>query len=224
VATWLDRCDPWQPHQVLIRSLCELVRGALRPGRVVSKLDLTGPLWAAGLMLVCGTLWLYVLTVVLSAAATVVHTGASPAAALRWAGLIWGPRVVGVALISGGLVFAMIVLLGIPRALRPGWRQHVRLLGYWVPSAAAWAMVPVGVGLLAAGEVTMEFWRPWPLLAGLPALRVFMGRAERGAWRRSGLRMVWCGALVVVWGLGCPALAKVLLPAGLEAGWWVYLR
>jgi hypothetical protein len=220
VASWLDRCDPWQPHEVLIRSLCELVHGALRPGWVVRKLDLRGPLWAAGLMLVCGAIWLYVLTIVLVGAATVLHTGASPAAALRWTGVVWGPRMVAVALLSGGLVYGLMAALGIPRVLRRGWREQLRLLGYWVPSAAAWAVVPVGVALLIAGDVVTVIWHPWPLLAGLPAVPVLLRGAER--WSRG--RLLWCGVLLAAFGWGCPALAKALLPGDLEVGMWVYLR
>ena len=85
--TWLDRCDPWQPHQVLVRSLFELFRGAWRPRWVLTKLDLNGPLTQAAAMLVCGTLWLYVIATVLIAAATMLHTGASPYASLKSAGL-----------------------------------------------------------------------------------------------------------------------------------------
>jgi hypothetical protein len=218
VRTWLDRCDPWQPHQVLIRSLYELVRGALRPGWVISKLDLGGPLWAAGLMLGCGAIWLYVLTVMLVGAATVVHTGASPAAALRWAGLVWGPRIVAVAFLSAAAVLGMLRLLRVPRALKLGWREQVRLVGYWVPSAAAWAVVPVATALLVAGNVAMEFWRPWPLGAGLPVV-VGLVRELR---RQRALRLGLCAVLLVAWAWGCPALARALLPGELEVGMWVY--
>ena len=222
VASWLDRCDPWQPHQVLIRSLYELTRGALRPGWVVRKLDLKGPVWAAGLMLICGAIWLYVLTVVLIGAATVLHTGASPAAALRWTGAVWGPRMVAVAFLSAGLVYGLIALLGIPRVLRRGWREHLRLLGYWLPSAAAWAVVPVGVALLAAGDLAIEFRWQWPMLTVLPAIGTFMG-TQKGQ-RRVGARIALYAVLFVAWIVGCPMLAEALLPGELEVGMWVYMR
>ncbi len=221
VPTWLDRCDPWQPHQVLIRSLYELLRGALHPGRLLRKLDLNGRVRRAVLMLACGMAWLGGLAAAGLAAATVVHTGASPAAALRYVVLSWVPAVVAVAFTSAVLVWAMIAVIGIPRVPRAGWRQHLRLLGYWVPASAAWALVPLILGLLAVPDVVFEVGGAWPLLSGVPAIGAFARRPVRGRSRARGRLLAGLG-LVAAWALGCVALAKWWLPKSLEPPWWVY--
>ena len=134
IPTWLDRCDPWQPHQVLVRSLYETARGALRPRRAWTKLDVNGPLVPAWLMLIVGTLLVALLTAAIMATAIIFHTGASPAAATHAALRIWTPRL----LLAGfGSAIAVIPRLLTPnhiRASQPRMRQRFRLVAHLTPA------------------------------------------------------------------------------------------
>ncbi|MBU0638047.1 MAG: hypothetical protein KKB50_04220 [Planctomycetes bacterium] len=219
VPTWLDRCDPWQPHQVVLRSLWELWRGALRPGRLLRQLDLEGPLLPAVLMLVVGVGWLWVLGAALAAAAILVHTVASPAAAVRVAALVWAPRMAVVCLppaLVGVLCALLPFVLGIPLG---GWRRAFRLGAYWVPAVCLWGVVPLGVGMLVVPDFALELRWAAPatvLIVAAVALLRARTKALRG-WQAGLLVVVLVVMGVVMWGLGR------VLPGALELPLWVHV-
>jgi hypothetical protein len=221
VPTWLDRCDPWQPHQVLLRSLYELVQGALRPRRLLTTLDVNGPLTPAGLMLVFGVLWLWLLTAAIMAAAIMLHTGASPATAVKAAGLAFAPRTFLPAVVTG---FAAAVLAGLPRAMRvarPTPRQQFRLVAYAVPTIAAYGCIPAAVGWCAIPDFVLGTWHIWtvlPALVGGLAARPWLAAVEDAGRMQVALRVGWGVASI---GLAL-LLAYWLWPDSLEPPWWVY--
>ena len=152
IPTWLDRCDLWQPHQVLAGSLYELVRGTMRPRRLLAKLDVNGPLVPALLMLVCGALWLWLLTSVISAIAIVVHEDASPAVALKAGALVWGLRLVTASLMLSLVLVAPVLTSWFMHVAKPTAAQRFRLGAYLCPAIASYGCIPVAVGLCVEPE------------------------------------------------------------------------
>jgi hypothetical protein len=226
IPTWLDRCDPWQPHQVLIRSLYELLRGAVRPGRLITKLNLDGPLVPAGLMLVVGGLWLYGALVVLVAAAISLHSGASPAASVRCAAFYWSPRVLVVAVATSVMTLGGAIQPRVVALPHPTFRQGLRLMAYWIPCVGLHVALSV-VLLLVVPELVLNVPGIIPVLTGLPALgaiaRVIWQQRSLGRAARStlGQRMVLLAGLggwvVLAWWL-----ARLVLPTALEPPLGVY--
>ena len=226
IPTWLDRCDPWQPHQVLLRSLYELVHGALRPGWLLAKLDLDGPLLPAALMFIFGVFWLYVLMTALVAVAIYVHTGASPFAALLSAALSWSPAVLVVALMPAAGTYALVSLPQVLHVGRLSARQHLRLAAHWLPAAGAYVAVPLAA-LLATPDLVLGQSASWPGLMLTPlgiVLCVVVARRYRRAPRlRGGTRRLALGiALLLAGGMLAGWLASCLLPTSLDPPLWVY--
>lgn len=218
----LDHCDPWQPHQVLLLSLIELFRGARGPRRLLITLDVHGPLNRAVLMAVVGTGWLYVLTTLLVAGATFLHVSISPAAALRSAALFWAPRVMIVALAAGALTFGWVSMPSVIRVARPDARHYVRLLCWWTPVAAAYAVLPLCGLLLAVPELVFGLAYVFPILVGFPAILALRGRNRRASKTRSDWRVVTAAWSTVLWLAGSTWLANWLLPNTLEPLAWVF--
>ena len=226
IPTWLDRCDPWQPHQVLLRSLYELVHGALRPGWLLAKLDLDGSLWSAGRMFIFGVLWLYVLVSVLVAVAITLHTGASPFASLISAALCWSPGVLVVALVPGAATYGLVSLPQVLHVGRLSARRHVRLAGYWLPAAGAYVAVPLAA-LLATPDLVLAQPAGWPGLMlpalGIPLWFVVARQVRRTPRLHGGTRRLALGvALIVAGGLLAGWLAGCLLPTVLDPPLWVH--
>lgn len=226
IPTWLDRCDPWQPHQVLIRSLYELLRGAVRPGWLATKLDLNGPLVPAGLMLVVGGLWLYGALVVLLAVAICLHSGASPAASVRFAAWCWSPRVLVMAVATSILTLGGAIKPSVMAMAHPTFRQYFRLLCYWIPCTGAHVVVPLGL-LLGMPELVLPATEIIPVLTAFPAL----GANFRILWRQRSLAKaapdtaVQRVALAVglgVWVVLAWWLGRLILPTTLEPPLGVY--
>lgn len=219
VPSRVDVCDVWQPHAVLLGSLYELWRAALRPRRVLRTLDLRGSLGRAALTGLCGTAWLYVLAVALISVAGCLHGGASPAAALKAAALYWAPRVVLVAMLSALLLFGAVVRPALAGAGALDLRAHLRLTAHWGPGAASYVVGPVGMLLLLAPAFAAEVSpHIWPLLALVPlvrcASRTWPRRSGRAAWLRpAGLALLWVG--VVLW-------TPRIWPDSLVPPAWVY--
>lgn len=225
VPTWLDRCDPWQPHQVLIRSLYELFRGALRPRWVLTKLDLNGPLRPAMLMLVLGTVWLYVIITVFVAVATFIHTGASPYASLKSAGLCVAPRMLAAGLAPTALIFGLLIFPNCMHVRAPTRHDVARIAGYWMPSSVAYVLVPLGFAILVSPDFAfggiMSF--VWPMLSGVPVALGIAVRSRNSLLRIDRVRVLRRGLLVgPVWlVVGC-GFAGRLVPDSLEPPLWIY--
>jgi hypothetical protein len=221
IPTWLDQCDPWQPHQVLVRSVYEVVHGALRPRWLLTKLDLNGPLLPAGLMLVFGTLWVYVLFTALVTVATILHTDASPYAALKSAALWWSPRVLANSVLVGVLTALWVVSPTNADMLKLTRRAAARLVAHWLPVAMAFVALPLGVALAVVPGLATAEGSVWPPLAlGLITARVL------GVRKRANIRAIPAVAIV---GLMCLFLVSRLqsgsgwaLPHTLDPPWWVY--
>lgn len=226
VPTGLDRCDLWQPHQVLWHSLVALRRGALRPRRAWPLLDLDGPLAPAGLMLLCGSLWAYAPLVVLIAVATCVQTGVSPYAALLSAVLFWLPRVWVVATLSAVALLGFVGAVLVPAERAGALRCWARLAGYWIPAASLYVVFALAVLLLLP---PMGGWLALRALA--PTAPVVLGmlvfeRATR-RWRQIGraVPLRWRAWLLLP-AFAVPAVAievaHAWLPSSLEPPVWVY--
>ena len=221
IPTWLDRCDLWQPHQVLSGSLYELIRGALRPRRLLAKLDVNGPLVPALLMLVCGTLWLWLLTSVIAAVAIVVHTGASPAVALTAGMLVWGLRTVAAGLILSFILVMPILTPGFMRVAKPTVLQRFRLGAYLWPTIASYGCIPVAISLCMVPEFRLAPQVVWILL--LVLMWLLPARTDR-LRRVSLLRAVDRSAVyAVAFVLALMFAWWVLWPDALDPPWWVYL-
>lgn len=85
----LDRCDPWQPHQVLVAGVLDLLTAALRPRTILRRTALHGPIWTAPLLAAVGLLFIVLVHVAHVSLAAVMHAGVSPAAGLRHAWREW---------------------------------------------------------------------------------------------------------------------------------------
>lgn len=218
----LDRCDFWQPHQVLLESLTALLGGIRRPRDVLVKLDARGPLHSAAAALVGGTLWLYLLFTAMVSTTILIHTGVSPAAAMRSAALCWAPAVLVVSLVPAALTFGIV---GVPNTIRvvgPTWREYFRLAGFWTPVAAAYAVVPLGAALLACPDFVLGLRPLCPLLTGIPALLGLRGcdrapGAAPGSWRR--IIAIWS---FIAWVGGSAWFADRLIPTSIEPPAWTY--
>jgi hypothetical protein len=227
IPTRLDRCDLRQPHQVLARSLYELIRGGLRPGRLLTKLDLDGRLVPAGLMFVFGVAWLYLLMTALLATATCMHTGVSPAAGVRSAALYWSPRVLRVTIATSLATFGCAVQPAALRVSRLTRRQYFRLAGYWVPCAGVLVVIPLAL-MLAVPELVLHEPGIVPLLTGLPGLVGVLGgavrrrRAMQEAARSTGLQAALGLAGLGGWMVLIVWLARRVLPTELEPPLWIY--
>lgn len=218
----LDRCDPWQPHQVLLLTLGDLLRGLRSPRRLLMTLDVNGSLKRAPLMLIVGSGWLYLLITLLIAGAMLVHVGVSPAAALRSAALFWAPRALIVALAAAALTFGWVSMPSVIRIAQPEARHYVRLLCWWLPTAAAYVAFPLGALLLIVPEFAFGLPYVFPMLTGFPAVVALRGRNRRASKTRADWRVitaVWCA---VGWLTGTTWLASRLLPDTLEPPAWIF--
>ena len=154
--TWMDTCDPWQPHQVLLAGFWQLVHGAVRPGRVLRTVDVKGSLRRAGLSFLVATFWLYVVSSLVGGLALAIHVGASAQLALRFGLLFWGPwstlaatgvGALGIILLSTGFVSVA------PR-LTP--RCALRRLMLAGPGMGLWSCLVYSTFALALGKA--ELW------------------------------------------------------------------
>lgn len=218
VPSLLDRVDLWRPDLVLLASLGELARGALRPRWLFRKLDLQRPCAPALVMLAAGTLWVYVLAAGALAAAAALHEQVSPRAALRWALVEAGPRVVALGVLQAGLALGLIVDRRFLHVRQVTSRHVLRLAGHWLPAGAAWLVVPLVATTLVWPAVALS---GAPLWAALPLLP-FVAVPVAGRRQPAGL-----GRAVVVLGMLAAFAAVVsaspgILPDSLEPGMWVY--
>jgi hypothetical protein len=221
VPTTLDRCDPWQPHQVLLRGLWELVRGALQPRRLVTTLDLDGPLLPAALMLTVGLLWVYCGATLLIATATFVHVGISPAAALRSAALFWSPRLLLLAVLLALATLGAVAHASVVHVERLTPRRILRLAAYWVPATTAAGAVPLAALLLLTPIV--GWLLPWlPAACVIPAMLLSVIGQGTKRRRRSVRGVVVTVVCLLGWlGLGIVG-SQLLLPLSLDPRPWVY--
>lgn len=224
IPTWLDRCDLWQPHQALLRSLYELARGTLRPRRLLTKLDVNGPLAPAWLMLVFGTLWLWLLTAVIVAVGIVIHTGASPAAVVKAALLVWGPRTLLPSLVVSSVLTVPTTTPSLMRVAHPTVSQRLRLGAYLLPTIASYSCIPLALMLCVVPEFALGGGSGWFMV--LPYL-VWWSVSR---WRTSApvepdpllirtaatLGAQLLGLALAAW------LALSLLPDSLDPPWWTY--
>lgn len=221
IPTRLDRCDPWQPHQVLLGSIYELARGVLRPRRLLTKLDVDGPLVPAGLMLVVGTFWLWLLTSAAAAVAIILHVGASPAAAVKAALLLWGPGLLLLGYVGSVGLLPLATHPGSLRVAHPAVRQQVRFAAYFLPTVSAYCCVPAVIGLCCLPQLVLS------LPIGLFLLTPLIWMVAAGLWElpRNGLSpkriatsgMIFMFSVLVLWRFGSWSL-----PDSLDPPWWIY--
>ena len=221
IPTWLDRCDPWQPHQVLLGSMYELARGALWPRHLLSKLDVDGPLVPAGLMLMVGTIGLWLLTSATAAVAIILHAGISPAAAAKAALLLWGPRLLLLGYVGSIGLLPLATLPACLRVAHPTIRQQARFAAYFLPAVSAYCCVPTAIGLCCLPQLVLS------LPIGLFLLTPLIWMVVAGLWElpRDGLlpkRIVISGIIFAFSVLALWRFRSWLLPDSLDLPWWIY--
>lgn len=199
--TPLDRCDPWQPHGVAIGVLRTMVQFALRPRRLMLTLDVNGPDWADGAMLLVGTGWIAVFQTLALTAVIAWRAGCSPYAALEEAATGWLPVTV---LWSLPLHACGAALLGMDRGLFPTWpsaAQVFRLVTHWSAAQGCWHAAAV-VAIAALGDGALEVG---PVVAAAIACAplVWIELRVRGGEARGlrALRALAYGALALAFGM-----------------------
>ncbi|MGD8452024.1 MAG: hypothetical protein PVJ57_09425 [Phycisphaerae bacterium] len=220
IPTWLDRADLWQPHQVLIRSLAVLAFGSVSATRLLKRLDVNGPLSAAILMAVVGTLWNCLAAAALLAVAVAVWTGASPAAAARCALYVWTPRFVGTILLSAAGAMPLLTLPEVLHVARPSWHQRLRAWLYMLPMLTAKGIRPSVVLLLLVPHFAVGVPFAWPAVPLIHALLLWRTFARTQVTNTAPTFGVLAIALVCT--LAAMALAGWSLPESLEPPWWIY--
>jgi hypothetical protein len=141
---------------------------------------------------------------------------------LRSAGLYWAPRVLIVSLTAAALTFGWVSMPSVIRVARPQARHYIRLLCWWVPTAAAYSALPLCVVLLAVPELAFGLAYVFPILAGLPAVLALRGRNRRASKKRADWRVVTAAWCTVAWLAGTTWLANWLFPDTLEPPAWVF--
>lgn len=191
--TTLDRADLWQPHQVLIRTLYELIAGALRPRYRRAHLDLDAPVAPALVMLVVGLAWVYVLLAALVAFGESRSGVLSPWLAVRHATQVIAPAILLTAfvVVAGALPLALRRrALRVPRITLRGW---VRTAGYSIPSFILYWVPALGVAIVLDEHGPLWFvYAPavLVLLCAIPPLRSDRTRGNTGddrPIRRAGI-------------------------------------
>lgn len=178
VPSALDRCDPWQPHQLLLASLRDLVRGVGRPSRYLMHADVTASTGRALLMCICGLMWVWLATGMILAVAAATCTGASPAAALR-AGLFpFAPLVLYYPALGATCVLPAVSLRVLGPA--PAATQRLRLTLRGLPILTAWGALPAASSyLFLAPAVARVQTMECALLAALPVVALARGPKPR---------------------------------------------
>lgn len=178
--TWLDRADVWQPHQLLIRSLYELIRGLFRPTSRLRHISVHTEPPNGALMLLCAEFWIILLCAAVFAVAIATRTGASPAAAVHAAFGVWTPVLLAVRLSL--YVFLMWVAAD-PRLLRVAdtpLRARMRVAGYWMPVIGFWCSAMQSVLIVAEPEFGLPMaWIAAAFAAGLALFSVFRAAGPR---------------------------------------------
>lgn len=218
----VDRCDVWRIHQVLWASLRELLRGALRPGWIFTRLELNGSLARAGLMLISGTLWLWVATTTLIGLATLWHTGVSPYMAFKSAAVHWSPRALIVVLASStGIVaaFAQPHVMCVPRFTARGF---FRVLGHGVPAVGLFHVVLEAVPLVLVPELVLPTPFAMHMWTGVGYIVVLAVTTRGGAGIPLRWRIAQLAGGLAGWVLSTTSFANAVLPATLEPPTWLY--
>ncbi len=166
----LDRCDPWQPHQLLVAGVFDLLTAALRPRTILRRTALHGPRWSAPLLAALGLLAILLVHMACIALAAVVHAGVSPAAGLRHAWREW--------------LLATLAVHG-PAAIFAGVAWAFAARG----AAGAARFRPGGLRLGAAGAIFYCFWAILLLSAGVVLLPQ-MGAVSWNAFSNAAAALV----------------------------------
>jgi hypothetical protein len=219
--TQIERCDPWQIHQVLWAGLVELIRGDFQRWRLFRGTNLGGPWWRIGLLAVAELFWLYVLVSAAATVAILAHTTASPAAAMRAALWCWAPRVVGLALLAAAGPFGLWVSAQRLRVVRLRFGAVLGLACRALPALGLNILLPMIV-LLAWPDLLpgTGVWGTLPWIGaavGISPASFVLLRRDPTAWRAELLRWLLClGGWAASW------WASHLLPTTLEPPVWVY--
>jgi hypothetical protein len=221
VATRLDGCDPWQPHQALCASLLELLHNAARPGRASRRITLDGPWWASAWILLGGLLWTWVIATAVIAVAVFIHERTSPGTAAK-AAVFWiVPRLLlALAIPSALCALALTLSPHLPR--KASWRQRLRIFactssGLLLLMAVPLLLLTATLPELALGPRGVS--RAIPLLAALVCLMTFSPRRDfKREQARQAAALFWLvpAALSGAWPIW------PLIPESLEPPVWVY--
>lgn len=223
--TRIDACDLWQPHQVLIASFTDLLTGALHPRRLLATAATHARPAARGLATVFGIAWVYALTIAVIATATLVQNqlAISPAAAIRLAALHFAPRMLLPVLAAAICVYPLIAWSPVVRIARPTQTQHAALLAAWVPAAMLWSAALWSLALLTFPDMSLGLPYAGPVVVGIPAWRVWIGRDRLIPIRATVTHRIVAVWALIVWLAGTTALATELMPDTLDPRVWPYV-
>jgi|GEM_PF-3554673 len=216
--TSVDQADEWQPHQVMLGSLRDLVRATSDPRWPLAGMDPVGKPASAILALLGGILWLWLAAALPLTFAGVLHGRASPAAAAKVAMLEWSPRIIVLGLASGILSLGVMLLRRRDDLIAQTTRYRARLTCHWVVGSAAYTVIALSLGCLLVPELSTGIPHPWPLLSLWPAIAV--RRRSRTAGVPQPRQAPWHIALI---GIGLAilfGLAGLLVPRSLEPPIW----
>ncbi|MBL8878032.1 MAG: hypothetical protein JNG88_02840 [Phycisphaerales bacterium] len=217
--TWLDAADVWQPHQLLIRSLFELIVGAARPSARLTRTSVTAPISAALVMFVLGELWITLICAALLALGIALHCDASPAACARTALVVWAPALLVVrAALYAGLVWPA-TDARLLRVAGVTWKGRARVAAYWLPALGVWCSLAVALGAAAAPDFALPLAWMAPTLTSAAAM-LGIARAAGRRFRQIGPFAVACCVIAI-----CAAVlaANLVLPDRFEPPIWVYV-
>lgn len=222
VAAKSDLADPWQPHQVALASLWDLLAASWHPGWRMRRLDVqwqpVETRWRGVMIMLLGSyVWLYVLATLLITAAIVEHTAVSPVLAWREAALRRAPAAVLFGGAGGLAAYLTVVSSAGFRLTRPRLGTWLRLGAHAVPALTLHGLVAYGLLLLGFGDQGLILRQGgllplFPLLVGVPRVLLELhARPGRVNWLEGWRQLAWrlLPAAVAVWWLA-PLADRVL--------------
>lgn len=218
--TWLDAADVYQPHQLLIRSLFELMWGAVNSSARLARVSVIAPTSTAIAMVLLGELWNFILCAAVMAIGIALQTTTSPAASVRTAILLWSPVLMLIrwamytGLVWPALDARLLRVVGVPLKAR------ARVPAYWLPSLGLWCSLPLALGAAAVPDYVLPLAWVAPTLTSTAAMLGIV----RVAGRRLTQVGVFAAACCILGACAAAVTASRLLPDRLEPPIWIFVR
>lgn len=217
--TWLDTADVWQPHQLFVRSLYELLAGAFQPNARLARVDVNGPAAAAVAMFLLGEFWISMLCAVPLAMGIALQTETSPTGAVRAAMIYWMPRLLFVRWTMYAFICWPAMDSRLLRVVGVTALGRFRVIAYWLPALGFWCSVPLAVFIAVTPDFALSLAWTAPILTGCLAL-FGIARVAGRRLRSIATFAVACGILSMCAG---GFAASHLLPGSLMPPVWIFV-